>query len=391
MSTTAYITPAVIEWARMRANLSLDELAYKLHVPPENVAEWESGKKRPSLSKAEAIAARLRIPFGYLFLSQLPEDDVPLPDLRTVSGERPENPSLDFIEVVQSTLLKQQWFSEYMQESHATRLPFVGTARLGGNVKRIAEDMRRALGIDSQMRSQCSSWEQFKTEFVRRAESIGVLVMQSGVAGSNTRRLSVHEFRGFAIIDNFAPTVFINARDAKGAKIFTLAHELAHIWLGESGVSNPDPRKRSTEEMNRVEQFCNKVASEVLVPSEGLSQTWIAKQSINQNVNRLVRIYRVSKYVVARQAYELDRITRPEYFDYLEQHKKLWRPQEDDPEDSDDESGGNFYLTFAVRNSRRLIAGVARALGENRISFRDASSLLGVKIATLKKVADRLG
>lgn len=87
--------------------------------------------------------------------------------------------------------------------------------------------------------------------------------------------------------------------------------------------------------MNRVEQFCNKVASEVLVPSEGLSQTWIAKQSIDQNVNRLVRIYRVSKYVVARQAYELDRITRPEYFDYLEQHKKLWRPQEDDPEDSD--------------------------------------------------------
>jgi hypothetical protein len=76
-----------------------------------------------TVSKAEAIAARLRIPFGYLFLSQLPEDDVPLPDLRTVSGERPENPSLDFIEVVQSTLLKQQWFSEYMQESHANKTP----------------------------------------------------------------------------------------------------------------------------------------------------------------------------------------------------------------------------------------------------------------------------
>ena len=388
MSTPAYITPEIIEWARRRAGISVGELANRLQVQPENVEAWERGKAKPSLSKAEAIASRLRIPFGYLFLSRPPSDDIPLPDLRTVSGHRPENPSLDFIEIVQSTLLKQEWFSEYMQESRGTKLPFVGVAKLRGNVRRIAADMRDWLGIDSQMRSQCANWEQFKVAFVKRVESIGVLVMQSGVAGSNSRRLSVNEFRGFAIVDSFAPVIFVNARDAKGAKIFTLAHELAHIWLGESGVSNPDPRKRSAEETNTIEQFCNRVAAELLVPSDGLLNTWSEKLTVDQNVRKLVHIYRVSKYVVVRQAYELDRINKSAYFEYLDQHKNLWRPKEDD---SDDDGGGNFYLTFAVRNSRTLIAGVVRALGENRISFRDASTLLSIKIATLKKVADRLG
>jgi len=390
MSGPAYITPGIIGWARHRAGVSVAELANSLRVQSANIEGWERGRERPSLSKAEALAKRLRIPFGYLFLSNPPQDDVPLPDLRTVSGERPQNPSLNFIEIVQSTLLKQGWFSEYIRESSGKKLPFVGAARLGGSIKRTAGEIREWLGIDGQMREQCSNWEQFKTEFVRRAERLGVLVMQSGVAGSNTRLLSVREFRGFAIVDRFAPAIFINARDGKGAKIFTLAHELAHIWLGESGVSNPDPKKRSNEETNAIEQFCNRVAAEILVPGDGLLEIWDSNRALEQNVSRLVHTYRVSRYVAVRQAYELDQITRPQYFDYLDQHRSQWQPKEDD-EGDDEESGGNFYLTFAIRNSRTLIAGVVRALSENRISYRDASTLLSVKIATLKKVADRLG
>jgi Zn-dependent peptidase ImmA (M78 family) len=248
--------------------------------------------------------------------------------------------------------------------------------------------MRRWLGITHQMRDRCRSWEQFKTEFVRQAEDVGVLVMRSGVSSNNLRRLSVGEFRGFAIVDSFAPTVFINSRDAKSAQIFTLAHELVHIWLGESGVSNPEPTKRSTEETNAIEQFCNRVAAELLVPSEGVSQTWDRRRPIDQNIQRLSTMYRVSRYVVARQVYELDQITKDEYLEYLDQYKSLWKPKGDDTEE---DAGGNFYLTFFARNSLTLVAGVVRALGENRITYRDASTLLSVKVATLKKVADRLG
>jgi Zn-dependent peptidase ImmA (M78 family)/DNA-binding XRE family transcriptional regulator len=386
MNIPAYITPKIIEWGRERAGLSIDELAYSLHVQPTIIREWEEGRSRPNLNKAEAIASRLRIPFGYLFLSHPPNDEVPLPDLRTVNGQRPENPSLDFIDIIQSTLLKQEWYSEYLQQNQGARLPFVGSARLGSDVKKTATEMRELLGIDQAMRAQCPSWQKFKVEFVRRTESIGVLVMQSGVAGNNQRRLSVEEFRGFAVVDNFAPVVFINARDAKSAKIFTLAHELVHVWLGEAGVSNPDPKKRSSDEANEIERFCNRVAAELLVPSDAVLEVWKAPKSIDQKIRRLVRTYRVSKYVVARQAFELDRLTRSEYLEYLNQNKGLWLAEQ-----TDDESDGNFYNTFAARNSRTLIAGVVQALGTNRISYLDASTLLAVKVGTLKKVADRLG
>jgi Zn-dependent peptidase ImmA (M78 family)/DNA-binding XRE family transcriptional regulator len=387
MSTPAYITPQIVEWARVRAGITVDELATALKTSAVSVKAWELGSQRPTFSKAEALAKRLRIPFGYLFLSEVPATDVPIPDLRTESGRRVTNPSLNFVELIYNTQLKQQWFSDYLQEIDHSKLPFVGTARRSASVIKIAEEMRRWLNINHQMRERCTSWEQFKTEFVRRAEQIGVLVMRSGVAGNNLQPLAVSEFRGFALVDPFAPTVFINSRDAKSAQIFTLAHELVHIWLGESGVSNPDPKKRSDEEANAVERFCDKVAAELLVPSEGVSRTWSGQQGIDHNIQRLTAIYRVSRYVVARQVYELDKITRSQYIDYLDKHPSLWKPKDD----NDDDSGGTFYPAFFARNSTTLVAGIVRALGENRISYRDASTLLKVKVPTLKKIADRLG
>jgi len=388
MSTLAYITPRIVEWARKRAGLEVNQLASALKVNTAKVEAWERGSQQPKFPKAEALAKRLRIPFGYLFLSKPPVDDIPLPDLRTETGERPENPSLDFIEVVQSTLLKQQWYSDYLQESHHDSLPFVGSIHLGNSIEKTAEQMRKHLGINHQMREQCNTPDKFKTEFVRSAEEIGVLVMRSGVAGTNLRRLSVREFRGFALVDSLAPAVFINSRDAKPAQIFTLAHELVHIWLGESGVSNPDPRKRSTDETNRIEKFCNRVAAELLVPGQGVAQAWNEHRTIEQNIKQLVRIYRVSRYVVARQVYELDKITQQQYWDYLDNNPSLWKSKGDRTDE--EEEGGTFWPTFFAKNSLTLVTGVVRALEQQRITYRDASAMLGIRIATVKKIADRI-
>lgn len=387
MSTPAYINGGIVSWARKRAGISVDQLANDLKVNAGNVAAWEKGSQKPSFSKAGDIAKRLRIPFGYLFLSEAPPDEVPLPDFRTETGRRPEHPSLDLTEVVQNTLLKQQWYSDYLRESNGARLKFVGSARIGGNVAETATDIRKWLGLNQQMRDRCSSWEKFKVEFIRNVEELGILVMRSGVSTSNLRPLSIHEFRGFAIVDSLAPVIFINARDAKSAQTFTLAHELVHIWLGESGVSNPNPQKRSADELNAIEQFCNRVAAELLVPAVAVSQMWDKQKHLDQNIRKLVRIYRVSRYVVARQAYELDKIAENEYLDYLEQYKGLWKPKDHDDSDSD----GNFYNTFTARNSRTLLLGLFRAIGEHRLSYLDASRLLNLKTSTLKKVADRVG
>jgi Zn-dependent peptidase ImmA (M78 family)/transcriptional regulator with XRE-family HTH domain len=384
----AYITPQVVKWARERAEMSVEQLAGALKVDSRTLAAWEGGQQPPPFGGAEKLADKLHIPFGYLFLSKPPNDDFPLPDLRTVGNVAVSKPSLNFIEVVNDALLKQQWYSEYLQESGARKVSFVGSCHVTDGVQEVVASMSKALGIDEQARANSRSWQDFLSYIVRRAEQLGILVMQRGVVGNNTkRRLDVDEFRGFAIADKFAPLVFINARDAKAAKNFTVVHELCHLWVGESGISNPNLRNRTADETNAVEKFCNKVAAEVLAPRTELLRHWRMGVGNDENIANLARYFRVSRYVVARQASEANRITYVQYVDYLDRHPWFLKAAATDSEDG----GGDFYNTFGARNGKRFISGVLSALGQNRITFRNASALLGVKIATLKKVAERFG
>src|SRR6266404_3528625 len=242
MSTSdiAYISAPVVKWARERAGLSQEELATHLNnVKASQVHAWELGTSLPTFSQAERLAEKLRIPFAILFMEKPPEIGLPIPDLRTVTHKK-RKPTLEFFDVVSDALLRQRWYREHQQEQEVSPLAFVGSFKFGDDTDKIAEDMASRLGINDELRKECSTWQQFFVSFVQRAEELGVLVMRSGVVRHNpTRTLEVEEFRGFAISDKLAPLVFINSRDAKSAQIFTLAHELAHIWIGASGISNP--------------------------------------------------------------------------------------------------------------------------------------------------------
>jgi Zn-dependent peptidase ImmA (M78 family)/transcriptional regulator with XRE-family HTH domain len=382
----AYITPQVVKWARERAEMSVEQLADALKVDARTLAAWETGQQSPPFHRAEKLADKLRVPFGYLFLSKPPKEDFPLPDLRTVGNVAVSKPSLNFIDVVDDALLKQQWYSEYLQESGAKRVPFVGSYRMSDGVQHVAANVTKVLGINDTARAQSQSWQAFLSYIVRAAEELGVLVMQRGIVGNNTkRRLDVNEFRGFVIADKFAPLVFINARDAKAAKNFTIIHELCHLWIGASGISNPNLRGRSDDEANAAERFCNQVAAEALAPRAELLSRWQSRSGIDDNIANLARYFRVSRYVVARQASEANRITSQQYVDYLDRNPWFLKAATTERE----EKSGDFYNTFGARNSKRFISGVLTALGQNRITFRSASELLGVKIATLKKVAER--
>ena len=259
--SVAYVTPQIIAWARQRAGLSIDQLAGSLKLDPRTLSAWELGRQVPPFGRAERLAEKLRIPFGYLFLSSPPQENVPLPDLRTVGNASVSTPSIDFLDVVNDAVLRQQWYSEYLQEIGARKLAFVDSCKIADGFQTVAADMSKALGIDAQSREAAGSWESFLSFITQKAENLGILVMRRGVVGNYTnRRLNVEEFRGFAVADKFAPLVFINARDANAAKNFTIVHGCVACGSEKVVFRIPiyvvGPRKKKT----KSKVFCNRVA-----------------------------------------------------------------------------------------------------------------------------------
>ncbi len=381
--TRANITPELLVWARERLFATVEAASERLKVSAKKLEEWESGEVRPTFNQARDIANRLYIPFGYLFLSNPPpETPLPLPDLRTVAGAPSAPPSPDFLEVIHDAQRKQAWYREELFGEGVADLPFVGSFSVTSAYQDIAANISNTIGADEEMRRSSSSWEEFLAEFIRRTEECGILALRSGVVGNNNyRKLEVAEFRGFALVDSRAPLIFVNGQDSKSAQIFTLAHELAHIWVNESGVSNPDFRLGSSGQINPVERLCNRIAAEILLPEEDFLRGWNDSDEIGINVNRLVRSFRVSSVAVLRQALELGRLDNDSYWEQygLEVAKRI-----------NAASGGNFHSTVAARNSRRFVSAVITATAEGRLDQLDAARLLNVKGHTIESISEGL-
>jgi len=382
------ISGSVIKWARTRLGKTHEQIADEIgsSLRAEDIAQWEAGENLPEFRKAQKLALALHIPFGYLFLSDPPKNDIKVPDLRTVGSKPITEFSANLLDQLRNLLLKQEWYRDYATEEGRKPLAFVGRFSVNSSYEKVAADISNELGINAKFRTAASNWEGFLTNLMAGAEAAGILVIRSGVVASSSKRtLKVNEFRGFVLSDPIAPLVFINGADSTSAQVFTLAHELAHLWIGKSGISNPNPKKRSADENNSIERFCNQVAAELLVPRAEFLKRWRNSETVENNVRMLVRYFRVSAHVILRQAFELDKITRQEYEERIEAEEERFRLQQEERE-----GGGNFYRTMRVRNSRILVSSVLEAIQASKIGLRDAATLLGCKVPTLKNVASEL-
>lgn len=386
--TTALITPSVLLWARQRAQLDVERLAKKTAVKPDKLLLWEQGREQPTFRQAQELAHALKIPFGYLFLPQPPVETVPIPDLRTVHSQPHEQLSLDLRDLLADVLRKQDWYRDYLLEQGAEKLPFVGRFTLTTPAAAIAHDMTETLGLALTDREKVSGREDFLNLLSHKAEDAGVLVMRSGIVGNNTHRpLNVAEFRGFAIADEIAPVVFINSKDAKAAQVFTLAHELAHIWLGESGISNPSlAQPQSNAHHQQVEKLCNAAAAEFLAPQAALLARWDNQATLDENAERLARYFRVSGVVIARRAFDLGLVDWPTYDAYYQRQAARWTADKED-----EGSGGSPYRTLPIRNGRRFTATVVQAALQRGLLLRDAGKLLGLSPAKIGRLAQEMG
>jgi Zn-dependent peptidase ImmA (M78 family) len=331
---------------------------------------------RLSTTQAESLAKRVNIPFGFLFLPHPPQiKRASLPDLRQIANPEPLDD--DFFDVLEDVQRKVEWFADYLRDIGAEKCEFVGRFPLRARPKahEVAADITATLGIADTDRTRCRDYAAFFTLLADRAETAGVLVFKSGIVRSNTKRgLSVNKFRGFAISNELVPTVFINGQDADAAWIFTLVHELAHIWIGESGVSDSSLEARASEQV--VERFCNRVAAEVLTPREEFVASWTDAQEAE--IDSLSRRFRVSKLVIARRALDLKLLT---WDDYLRAARL--RPRVKD-------SGGDPYRTIPARNSKRFTRALLLSAMQGGTMLRDAASLLNIRPDTVVKLARRV-
>jgi Zn-dependent peptidase ImmA (M78 family) len=373
------VKPELLSWARERAGYDTAALAHRF----PKLAAWEQGTAKPTLKQIEKFASATHTPIGFLFLQQPPVEHIPIPDFRTAGNKRIGRPSPDLLETIYVCQQRQEWYRDFARSERASSLPFVKSASLKSSVEATAESMRHALNFDIEERRQLPTWTDALRRFIEQADAMGIMVMCSGVVlNNNNRRLDANEFRGFALTDDLAPLVFINGADTKAAQMFTLAHELAHIWLGQSAVSDAQASQLSG---NDQERWCNQVAAELLVPIAILRREYRDDSELRGELDRLARRFKVSTLVILRRIHDAGGLNKQEFWlAYEDELERLLAIAKG--------SGGNFYLTQAARVSKRFARALVISTLEGQTLHRDAFRMLGfAKLETFKKLGRSLG
>lgn len=382
MAVRVEVAPDLLHWAVERAGWDDETIGKRA----PKLEEWTSGRQ-PTFKQLEKFANDTHTPLGLLFLAEPPLEEVPIPDMRTFGNAGVARPSADMLDAIYLCQDRQQWYRGYAVEHGLTPLEFVGSAATDDEPALVADQIRNLLSFDVADRAVFSNWEDALRRLIDRIEAIGVLVMVSGIVGANTHRvLRPEEFRGFALADPIAPLIFVNGTDTKAAQIFTMIHELAHIWLGESALSDAAMK---AEQGMEAELWCNQVAAEVLVPQALLRSDYRGEPTTTE-LERLASRFRVSTLVVLKQIFSArllpwDQFER-RYDEELDRLKAILAARRGEA------TGGNYYYTQPLRLSRQFARAVISSTFEGATGYRDAFRLLGAKKhSTFQNLAAELG
>ena len=372
--------PTMLRWARERSGLDVGVLLSRFPA----LDKWESRELLPTLKQLERYARATLTPVGFLFLPEPPIERVPIPDFRTMADRAIARPSPNLLETIYLCQQRQLWYREHALTQGLRAAEFVGSLAISASVESSATAIRQRLGLDLDARRECGTWEDALRQLISLADASGVMIMCSGVVGNNNYRgLDPEEFRGFALSDPIAPLVFINGADTKSAQMFTLAHELAHLWLGQSALSDASVFDAGTV---AVERWCNRVAAELLVPMTSFVSELRPDESADEAKLRLARRFKVSTLVILRRLFDAERITREHFWAaYRAEMARLMSLKKSS-------GGGDFYLSQAARVSKRFARALVESTLEGRTLYRDAMRMVGVsKTTTFHELGRSLG
>ncbi len=393
MSVEEAINPAVLEWAREEAGLSIEEAAQKIGLTSskrgsaaEKLMAMESGDRTPSEAQLAKMAAVYHRPLLSLYMAEPPRPADRGEDFRTMRAPvaRQEAAWLDAL--VRDVRTRQSILRDMLEDDEdAEPVNFVGTLAISTSIERAADQIRAALGIgdDRELRRGMRKPEDLFAELRRRTEALRVFVILLGDLGSHHTAISPRVFRGFAVSDKLAPMIVINDQDAKAAWSFTLIHELVHVFVGNTGVSGLPAREEPRTTNAKIERFCNDVAGEFLLPDQALARLpkLLNADAVIREANDLCRNWHVSTAMAAYRLWRVRKTDAETYGEVVSILAEQWEHQRarDREKNRNSDSGPNYYIVRRHRLGDALLRFVGHGLRADALTHTTAAKVLGVR------------
>lgn len=377
------VNPKVLIWARKNSSLDIAIVANKIKVKPEQVEAWEAGNDKPTIAQLRKLANIYKFPISVFFLSIVPNNFSVMRDFRHL----PEYIPAQFSPRLQLEIRKVQQRRETaieLQSALVDKLPtFNKKISIGNNITDLAIELRDFLNFHIE---EQRSWTEPRiafNELRRLIENVGILVFEID-------KVDIQEMRGFAIAEKIMPVIAINRKDSFNGRIFSLLHEFVHILLGEGGISNTTLQEESTE---KIEIFCNRLAAEILVPSEYFIPLVKTERQIyeDSDISNLAKTFSVSEEVILRRLLTLNKISKDFYNEKRNSYLEIYRAnvkrntnshnfKQNVPQQTITGLGIPF-ISFAIEN-----------FNSEKINLNELSSILGgIKIKHIKTIGQKLG
>ena len=365
------VKPEIISW--ILQTIQFENIAGSA---VELLNKWQTGEKTPTFNQIEEMSRKISIPFGYFFLDKPPIEKCGIVEYRTVDSGAMTVPSRNLMDTVDLMTDIQEWMAWYAAENGQEELAFVGSAGGVDDLQRVVKDIREKLDIDMDWYAHRQNAGDAFRFLKGRVEQINVLVMMSGTVGNNThRKLRVDEFRAFTLVNRYAPLIFINSCDSETGKLFSIVHELSHVWVGENSFYNGQIGVHGTK--REAEKFCNAVAAEILMPTERFLEKWESgSREVVNRIERIAKAFRCSRYVAARKALDNGKISQEVYEEVaaeLTREFMDWQRKQRENKGS----GGDYYRNLASKIDKRFVTALARSAFEGKTQYTEVYRLTG--------------
>lgn len=380
------INPEIIKWARETAVLSEADAVAKLNLravrgvePVDRLRELEDGTSQPTRAMLVKMSKHYRRPLITFYLSAPPLVGNRGQDFRTLPQDHLESDEALLDALIRSVQSRQGLIrSAILDEDDAQPLDFVGSASMDDGLEASVSSIREVLGVShADLRNTRDPEAAFRV-LREHVEDAGVFVLLLGNLGSHHTNIDLDTFRGFALADDIAPFIIVNDQDNQAAWSFTLVHELAHLWLGQTGVSGRVP-------VRRVEKFCSDVASEFLLPAADLEEIRIPEQTEVNEVASLINAFaeerNVSRSMVAYKLYRNERIGRNLWEGLSRYFRDRWLEDRERRriQARSQEGGPTYYVVRRHRLGTGLVQLTARLMATGALTTSKAGQVLGVK------------